>query len=107
MSFNATYFDGRKALGRVVEVDVDSAGNLLVRGEAFSREAHWSDLRVTDRLGDTPRFIYFRDSAVLETADNAAVDSILRQRGGHRWIAWVHMLEHRYWVVAVSVLVIV
>lgn len=85
-----------------VEVSVDLAGDLAIGGAV---QAHWSALRVSDRVGSIPRRITLPDGRLLETDDNAAVDRIeakFRARGGARW---AHGLE-RSWPWALLALVL-
>lgn len=74
----------------------------LFRGtdEAVEYELH--TLSVSPRLGHTPRSITFPDGAVLETADNDAVDRMLATRGRPRG-GLVHWLESHRAAILVAV----
>lgn len=83
--------------GRISVID-DSGG---VLAGPLALEA----LGVSSRLGNTPRFLRFPDGASFETADNDAIDSLLRPlRPGH---GLVHRLESsmRYVLLGLAVTV--
>jgi len=65
------------------------------------------DVRVSDRLGDVPRFLYLPDNRTIETADNAAVDHLLdlHQRG--KLVRLVHGLESHARIAAVATVLVV
>ncbi len=54
-----------------------------------------SDVRINDRLGNTPRSIELPDGARCETLDNAVIDSWLAARGTQSGYRLIHKLESR------------
>lgn len=99
------YFDGRHSRPVKAELHASSAF-VSVRGggQELVPPNAWEGVEVSARLGDTPRFLRFADGAKFETADNAAIDALLRERGGHDWL---HHLESRLRYVALGVAVVV
>jgi Zn-dependent protease with chaperone function len=64
-------------------------------------------VRIAPRVGNTPRSIYLPGGAKCETADNDAVDLLLKRHRGGRWQAFVHKLESRLGYVALALVITV
>jgi TonB family protein len=69
--------------------------DLLITGEGGERTHPLAAVRVSDRLGRVPRFIYLPDGATVETPANDWVDAVLASRARGRTAALVHWLEQR------------
>ncbi|MDD2929961.1 MAG: hypothetical protein PHY50_09105, partial [Sideroxydans sp.] len=78
----AQYFDGMTAAAQVVTLTLDGEW-LQLRGEVLAHEWPLRDVKVSERLGDTPRRIEFSDGSHCEVTDHAALDVLLKQ-GGYR-----------------------
>ena len=96
-AFAARYFDGRSSAGHAVQVSVDGAGRVSIRGDGVTRSFPRTEVRVSARLGSSPRYLYLPDGARCETEDHAAVDSALAADGG----GLLHALE-RHWGTALA-----
>jgi Zn-dependent protease with chaperone function len=100
-----------QARREAAELTVDASGQARVVAQGQSRElarATVADLDVSARLGQTPRFVRLPCGGVLETGDNAAVDTMLRQWQPRRFQGWIHRLEsHLPFVLVTAVLVLV
>jgi Zn-dependent protease with chaperone function len=59
-------------------------------------------IRVSPRLADTPRYLYFPDGEKFETQDNHTVDQIEKRFAGARWTGWLHRLESRWGFVLIA-----
>lgn len=93
----ARYYDGRSS--RAHEVLLSSDGDRLqVRGETINTDVELRTVRVSSRLGDSPRYLRFADGAKCETADHEAVDAIFDRADV------VHRLERRWGLVIVATL---
>jgi TonB family protein len=91
-----TYFDGQVARPQPVTAEFGADNTLRISGDSLQRSLPLDAVRVSDRLGDVPRFIYLPDGAVIETADNSAIDDALAQRRRARRAHTIHFLEtHR------------
>ncbi len=90
-SFKAAYFGPGSARRRCVELTADDAGNLWVEGDGVRYQCSLSQVRVSARIGSTPRFLTLPDGAKCETSDNEAVDALLARHRRHG----VHRLVHR------------
>jgi len=67
---------------------------------------HFAALQVSDRLGDTPRFLQFPDGARLLCHDHETVDTLCR-RFKRRSPGLVHRLERRLSIALVSLLLVI
>ena len=96
------YFDGQVARGRTVAIEFTPHSTLRLSGEGLAQEIELARIRVSDRLGDVPRFIYLPDDAVIETPDNAIVDAALGERQQGRGSRLIHLLESQQRIAAVG-----
>lgn len=97
-----TFFDGKVARPQPVEVEFATDETLRVVGDNVRQEYPVSAVRVSDRLGDIPRFLYLPDGGVIETADNATIDAALQQRGRGRAAGFIHFLENHRAIAAIG-----
>lgn len=111
ISFNGKYFDGKTAGQTDVFCCVYDSGSVHVENaDDHSRIViqPLSDIDISARLADTPRYLTFPGGAKLETLDNDAVDRLLEHFGRTSWLYRVHLLESRFkYVVAGLVLLLV
>lgn len=101
----ARYFDGLTSGAQQVTLELDGE-RLVMRGELVSREWPLPQVRVSERLGDTPRRIELPDGGHCEVSDPAGLEALLRQAGVRAgWIErWQHSLR---WALLSAVLVVV
>jgi len=100
----AQYFDGRTAAAQVVTLTIDGEW-LQLRGEVLAREWPLQDVKVSERLGSTPRRIVFADGGHCEVTDHAALDVLLKQ-GGYR-SSWLDGMQHSMrWALLSAVLIV-
>lgn len=78
----ATYFDGRLATAHAVELAIDR-DRVRVSGASVARDEPFADIAISDRIGDAPRLVRFRDGAHCEVSDAATFDGLLAARGIH------------------------
>ncbi len=102
---SAAYYDGRSSTRREVELIFNDQGAVQIRGENLERCHDYPELRISSRLGNTPRYVYLPDGARLEVADNDAVDAAVESLGGYEGNRLLHRLESRY-TTALAALVI-
>lgn len=102
----ALYFDGRSSDGHAVTLGVDAQGVLRVRGTAIDLGWPLAEVRASDRIGGSRRYLYFPDGSQCETADNDAVDQLFSDQApaGARLL---HRLESglRYAIAALLITV--
>lgn len=101
----AQYFDGMTAAVQVVTLTLDGEW-LKMRGEVMAHEWPLREIKVSERLGDTPRRIELPDGGHCEVTDHAALD-VLLQQGGYR-NGWLDGMQHSMrWALISAVLIIV
>ncbi len=105
MSVAAQYFDGRTTTAHVVTLTLDGEW-LQLRGDLLAREWPLLDVKVSERLGDTPRRITLPDGGHCEVTDHAALDALLKQ-GGYR-SGWLDRMQHSMrWALLSALLIVV
>jgi Zn-dependent protease with chaperone function len=105
MSFKARYYDGRTSAAREVEVVLYADGRIVVTGTEELQNAFVREVRISERIGNTPRRIAFADGATVETGHNDALDQWLAHLGAHSRQHRVFELERR-WQIALLALVL-
>jgi len=105
MSFQARYYDGRTSAAREVEVELYADGRIVVSAAQELQNARVREVRISERIGNTPRRIYFADGATCETDQNDRLDQWLAHLGAHSREHRVFQLERR-WQVAILALLI-
>jgi TonB family protein len=97
-----TYFDGQRAKPRSVTFDFAAGDTLRVEGDEVALQVPMASVRVSDRLGDIPRFIYLPDAALIETSENAEIDTALQRHNRARGARLIHLLETHRAVAAIA-----
>ena len=88
---NARWFDGKSSDGREVTLELDAQQILRVRGAGIDHAWPIADVRASDRIGASRRYLYFPDGSQCETGDNDGVDRMFAARESrsarllHRW----------------------
>ncbi|MBU0689810.1 MAG: M48 family metallopeptidase [Gammaproteobacteria bacterium] len=101
----AQYFDGRTTTAHGVTLTLDGEW-LQMRGEVLAHEWPLQAIKISERLGDTPRRIVLPDGGHCEVTDHAALDMLLKQ-GGYR-SSWLDGMQHSMrWALLSAVLIIV
>lgn len=95
----ALYFDGRSSRAHAVEAVIDG-GELALHGDGVARREPLSALRITARLGRTPRTIAFADGAQLVLDDADDLDAAFAS--ADRVQSWVDRIERRWRSVALA-----
>jgi len=94
-AIGALYFDGKSSDGHEVTLGLDAQRVLRVRGAGIDRGWPLAEVRASERIGGSRRYLYFPDGSQCETGDNDGVDrmfeaqepaaSYLPSRLLHRW----------------------
>lgn len=82
---------------------VGDALSLRVEGREVVPLTPRDRVRVSDRLGDTPRFLAFPDGSKFETDDNATIDALMPDPV----VGLIHRLETHWRGIAAALLVVV
>jgi Zn-dependent protease with chaperone function len=91
----ALYFDGKSSEGHDVALSIgfgaDARRVLRLRGAGIEIDWPLGEVRASDRIGSSRRYLYFPGGAQCETGDNDGVDALFadRERAAarllHRW----------------------
>jgi Zn-dependent protease with chaperone function len=107
ISVKGYYYDGKtsKKASTSLEIYDDGIAKLLVDGAV--KQAAFSQLRISSRIGNTPRSIYFPDGEKFETDENDAVDAILAKYAIHRGARFIHILETKKHYILLALFVVI
>ena len=87
----AFFRDGKTSAQRQVLIAVTTPDRLRVTGNGIDLSYPLAGVRVSARVGNTRRYLYFGDGSQCETADNDAIDHIFAPQAAtfasllHRW----------------------
>ena len=103
----ATFYDGKTPHKKDVVLYFEGAGHVRIVGLGTELVYPFTAVRITSRLANTPRSLYFPDGGKCETFDNDAIDAILQCRGKGRWQSMLHTWESRLGYVLVALVLTV
>ncbi|MCL6416524.1 M48 family metallopeptidase [Aestuariirhabdus sp. Z084] len=110
ISIEGLFYDGRSSRAIPARVVCDSTGRLAchpLQGQgALIEPMDLSCVRISSRLGDTPRYAYFDSGAKFETSDNDTIDEMLKRHGRKPALGWVSSLERHWRYVFVSTIIV-
>ncbi len=103
MALQADYWDGRTSARHRVELSWDPAARRLhIQGLGTRLSYPLEAVRISSRVGSTPRLIQLPDGACCESADNDGIDSLLARAGTGLRGRLAHRLESRLGFAAVA-----
>jgi len=100
-------YDGQTSRHQSAQLEVSPGGELQFSWDGGSSRYLLGAVSISDRLGNTPRYISLPDGWKFETRDNDGIDALLRAHRLQGWGAWVHRLESRWHYVLLSLLVVI
>jgi Zn-dependent protease with chaperone function len=77
---DASYFDGQSARQQAVTLSMAN-GLLELHADGLLREVPLSQVRLSTRLGNTPRLLHFSDGGHCEIRNNTDLDALLQAAG--------------------------
>ena len=101
MKLRARYFDGKTSAAASVDLELFAQGRMVLHQGATIREFELSQLKISARIGNTPRRIYLPEGGVCELSANDALDQWLSHLKAHDLQHRVFRLE-RYWPQALA-----
>ena len=108
ISLEGKWYDGRTSAEVSAVCSVYDSGAVTVT-DAVDRRRIFSlprfTIRVSSRLADTPRYLYFPGGEKFETQDNLSVDRMVRRFVGAHWTRKLHRLESRWRFVVIALAV--
>lgn len=120
-SIKGTYYDGSSSRKINSEITFDDFGNIRLsnrssnhfsnntelNGEPTPAPANFSEIQVSTRVGNTPRYLSFPGGGKFETSDNESVDEAIKQFGLKDKLHFIHILEsHKRYVLVTLIIVI-
>lgn len=110
MSTFCSYYDGKtsRTTKAVFSVDKDGCINVFraENGEQLV-SANFDQIRISPRLANTPRYLYFPGEEKIEISDNTTIERWQEQFGKVSWLNVVHFLESRIKYVLISLVVLI
>ncbi len=104
IQFGAVYFDGRSSAKHLVEVTVRGGRLEITFQDRPTLHFSSDEVRITSRLGNTPRSLRLPENALLETDLNDAVDRL--EEAWHRPGIRIHRLESSWKTAVFSILLL-
>jgi Zn-dependent protease with chaperone function len=77
--FKAHCYGAESAYSESVQVTVSTLGQLMFDFQGQPQQVAFSAINISDRLGNTPRFLDMPDGLRLETNDNDLIDRCIKQ----------------------------
>lgn len=104
------WLNGRTSAPAAVSLQVDANGLVSVIDQADNSlllQTAFSALKISSRLGNTPRFIEFAGGEKFETLNNQQVDELLHQHRPSVFNTLAHRLESHLQFVALTIVCVV
>ncbi|MFO1450342.1 MAG: M48 family metalloprotease [Opitutaceae bacterium] len=92
-SISGTLSNGRFLRVEPVTVEFTPDGRVQLQTAESRLEFPLTDVRISDRIGSIPRFLYLPGSLVVETLENDAIDAALVHQRRGRISRLIHSLE--------------
>ena len=104
-SVKGLYYDGKSSAGHAIELHFPQSveGPLRITGSGIDRTIPLSEIRVSPRIGNSRRKLYLPDGAVVETADNDAIDGAFANAPDAKRHRVLHVLESRFRYVVLAI----
>ncbi|MGB0466473.1 MAG: M48 family metallopeptidase [Pontibacterium sp.] len=100
MQLEGFYYDDHSSLKTPCVLDVSASGHFqLPDGSRW----HWQDLSISNRIGNSARYLDFPDGSRLESRDNESIDQLCSQFSGQNNL--IHRLESRFRYALLAVLI--
>jgi len=107
ISIPGKLYDGKTSRTIDAVFNSDADGNIRVTQDGHRLiSADLDQLKISDRLGNTPRYIHFPGGEKFETCDNPALDGLLSHFAQGSWMDRVHFFETRIQYVLISLAVL-
>lgn len=101
---DAILYDKKSSNGVTVKVRLEGK-NIVVENGGDTNEYAVDGIKISDRLGDTPRFIELPSGEVCECGDNDAIDAFLAQNNKAKAMRLVHFLESKLRYAAAAIVI--
>jgi Zn-dependent protease with chaperone function len=92
----AYFYDGKSSQQRKVSICAEPPDRLRVVGEDIDLSYALADVRLSSRVGNTRRRLYFADGAQCESEDNDAIDQLFAKTHSATHLPALAQLLHRW-----------
>lgn len=106
MGLTGDFYTGADSRRQTAKLAV-AGDELRLISDSNEQVLSWEAIKVSPRVGNTPRYIYLPEDGVFETADNDGVDRLVRQFNPGVLSGFVHRLENHLGLILVAVVVTV
>jgi Zn-dependent protease with chaperone function len=110
ISIKGTWYDGQTSADAPAVCQIYDNGALTVLdsedGHRIISLSRFS-VRLSPRLANTPRYIYFPDGEKFETGDNDTVDRVMKRFSHSRMQGWLHRLESHWKFVLIALVAMI
>ena len=105
------FFDGSTSSRKSATFTVNDAGQFFInslekQSDPILYSGYISQLDVSPRLGNTPRYLYIKNGANFETNDNDGIDIFFKQYCSKPTSSFLHILESRLVIVLAFTLLV-
>lgn len=104
------WYNGESSDRSAATLWLEENGALKIYSDADKQllhSAHFADLSVSSRLGNTPRYIAFSGGQKFETPDNDAVDRMMKAFDEGWFSSVIHRLESHFHFVLLTLLLVI
>ncbi|TBW59610.1 M48 family metallopeptidase [Marinobacter halodurans] len=105
MELTGDFYSGATSRRRPSRLWLDDEGQLILEADDERHLLEWHAIRVSPRVGNTPRYLHLLDDGVFETRDNDGVDALTRRFRTGRLSRWVHRLENHLGLILIAAVV--
>lgn len=106
MRLHGDFYTGADSRRQTAQLAVAGDELSLVSG-SDEQALPWDAIKVSPRVGNTPRYVYLPDDGVFETADNDGVDQLVRHFNPGRLQGFIHRLENHLGLILVAAVITV
>ncbi|HHJ38300.1 MAG: hypothetical protein AXA67_13805 [Methylothermaceae bacteria B42] len=89
------YYDGKTSYAVPATLEIQREGFALLQANGEQQRFPLKKVRISSRLGRTPRNFYFPGGSKFETVENDIVDQALADFGMHGKQRWLHKMESK------------
>lgn len=101
-------YDGQTSQSQQVTLEENGEFGLKLTMDNKSHLITWDDIKVSDRLGNSARYIELKTYGRFETRDNDGVDQLIENHSDYRRGMLLHKMENSYrWITSALVVTII
>lgn len=90
-----SYFDGTSSRSIPATLEIQRTGGVILSCAVKDQRYAFKEIRISSRLGQTPRSIQFPDGSKFTTRDNQGIDQALEAAGLQDKQRWLHKMESK------------